>query len=233
MLCEQSARQCVWKKKRERVRGFGNLCVQATTEFWLFQHTCNLTRESYIGLVCVINVCVCAVHNAYIELYRCTYYHASDRIKILSAWRQIWNESHAIKFYIYSNILLCSNRKWDKYRFFSDFHVCGKYTPANVQTQQNNGKYWEKKREANEYMLRMSENNISPIFCVIELLFVDRMHHTHILPNKLIYLTLCRFVHVKTIAIHTRTHSHSPSRSLPVGSLRSALELVSWWNEWN
>lgn len=155
-------------------------------------------RIVYIGLVCVINVCT--VHNTYIALYRCTYYHASDRIKILSAWRQIWNESHAIKFYIYSNILLCYNRKWDKYRFFSDSYVCCKLQ-AN-STERN----IEKKRPQ-IHVTHEWEQLQHSFLCDQIIISRSDASYAHTLPSKLIYLTQCRFVHVRTIAIHTRTQS--------------------------
>lgn len=219
-MCEQSVRQCA--SASERDRGFGNLCVQATTEFWLFQHTCNLTRESYIGLVCVINVCaMCTAQNTYRVVCITT------QVIELKSWaldakfgmRVTQLNFTYIRTYCYvttaSEISIV----------FSLIFMCGcKHTQTDVKTQQN--KILGKKR---------IQINVTHDW--------EKLQH-HFLHDQII---ICRsdatYAHTSkqtnifnAMSIHpypADCHSHTLAPPPLATSSDAPERLVFWWNEWN
>lgn len=96
--------------------------------------------------------------------------------------------------FTYSNILFCYNRKWDKCRFFSLKFMYAANIPRHMywHNEQKQNKKFEKGKTnvCNAGMRNLCDNNI---VCRSDVTY------THIRLNKLIYLTKCRFVHVKTI----------------------------------
>lgn len=126
MLCEQSVSLC----EQENERGFMRSSNHRILALSSYLH---LTRELYIGLVCVINVLY--IHTCMLCMLR-----IAMQVIELKSWAldaKFGMRVTQLNF-TYSNILLCSNRKWDKCRFFSlirpDSRVCCKHTQTDIQT---------------------------------------------------------------------------------------------------
>lgn len=131
MLCESRvwAYICLYRVGRWEAEGRRKCTGKEDLRIYAFKQSQNfgfipasLRAELYIGLVCVQHVYV-------IELKAWT----------LDAKK--WYESNTIKFYIYSNILLNYNRKWEKWRvcvFVSSFIGTYSNMPRHMyQTQQS------------------------------------------------------------------------------------------------